>query len=380
MRGKDNLLLKFKSIFVFDHRGTDYVLLFSIGLIIIFGLLMLSSASAVVAFEKYHNSYYFVLGQLFKGILPGIILLFIGWRLPYTFWKKYSFLLFVASILFLVAVFIPGLGVTINNSRSWIGFFGLTFQPAEIVKITFLIYLASWLEKRGEIGLRDLDSSTIPFLIMISLIAFLFIQQPDLGSLIVLLAISYIIYFIAGAPMKHLLIMALVGIILMMGILVIKHPDRLQVFFSDSGSSDESYQTDQIQIAIGAGGFWGQGLGHSKQKFRYLPEVQNDSIFAVIAEELGFIVSSLLILTYFLILSRGLKIARASPDAYGRLLATGITIWFLVQAMINFGGMLSVIPLTGLPLPFISYGGTSMAMTMFAFGILLNISQQRRKI
>lgn len=380
MRNNHNFFNKIKSLLIFNHQGTDYLLLITISLLTLFGLLMLSSASAVVAFEKYHNSYYFVWGQLLKGILPGIILLLIGWRLPYTYWRKYSFLMFLISIVILLLVFIPGIGVTINNSRSWIGLFGLTFQPAEIVKITFLIYLASWLEKRGERGLRDLDNSMIPFLIMIGFIAFLFIQQPDLGSLIVLLGISFIVYFVAGAPWKHLLIMALSGIIIMTGILLIKHPDRLKVFFSDQGTSDESYQTDQIQIAIGAGGFWGQGLGHSKQKFRYLPEVQNDSIFAVIAEELGFLICSVVILTYFLILIRGLKIARASPDLFGRLLATGITIWILVQAMINFGGMLAVIPLTGLPLPFISYGGTSMAMTLFAIGILLNISQQRRKI
>jgi len=358
-------------------HAPDYVLLGTIGILLIFGILMLSSASTVVSYQTYGDSYYFVKHQIFYGIMPGILLFLLAIRLPYALWKKLAFWMLVISIVLLVLVLIPGIGLTINGASRWIDLKFFAFQPSEIVKITFLIYLATWLAKKGSHGISDVEYGTIPFLSIIGIVTILFLKQPDLGTLLVILAMSFLIYFIAGAPWKH--IMSIIGIgALLLLVLIMSSPyraERLKTFLGGGDELGQGYHIQQAKIAIGAGGFFGLGLGRSQQKFRYLPEVEGDSIFAIISEELGFLFGVAVILTFVLIMMRGFKIARGSPDEFGKLLAAGITIWFVIQAMMNLGAMVGLIPLTGITLPFISYGGSSLAISLFAVGLLLNISR-----
>jgi cell division protein FtsW len=358
-------------------HAPDYVLLGTIGMLLLFGILMLSSASTVIAFQSTGDSYFFVKHQLLFGVLPGLLFFMIAIRFPYTLWKKFAFWMLLISIGLLVMVLIPGIGKTVGGATRWIDVGLFSFQPSEIVKITFLIYLATWLAKKGSHGISDVEYGTIPFLSIIGVIAILFLKQPDLGTLLVILAISFLIYFIAGAPWRHIVYIIGIGVLMIL-VLVLASPyraERIKTFLGGGDHLGQGYHIQQAKIAIGAGGFWGLGLGQSQQKFRYLPEVQGDSIFAIVAEELGFIFSIAVVLAFLLILVRGFKIARGSPDEFGRLLAAGITIWFVVQAMINLGAMVGLLPLTGITLPFISYGGSSLAVSLFAVGLLLNISR-----
>lgn len=358
-------------------HAPDYVLLGSIGVLLLFGILMLSSASTVIAFQATGDSYYFVKHQLLYGVLPGLLFFLMAIRLPYAIWKRFAFWMLLISLGLLVIVLIPGVGKTVGGATRWIDIGIFAFQPSEIVKMTFLIYLSTWLAKKGTQGISDIEYGTIPFLSIIGVITILFLKQPDLGTLLVILAISFLIYFIAGAPWRHIITIVGVGILLLL-VLVLSSPyraERIKTFLGGGDVLGQGYHVQQAKIAIGAGGFWGLGLGRSQQKFRYLPEVQGDSIFAIIAEELGFVFSAAVILAFVLIMIRGFKIARGSPDEFGKLLAAGITIWFVVQAMINLGAMVGLLPLTGITLPFISYGGSSLAISLFAVGLLLNISR-----
>ena len=358
-------------------HAPDYVLLGTIGILLVFGLLMLSSASTVISFQSTGDSYFFVKHQLLYGVLPGILFFLIAIRLPYAIWKKFAFWMLIISIGLLVIVLLPGVGKTVGGATRWIDIGLFSFQPSEIVKITFLIYLATWLAKKGSHGISDIEYGTIPFLSIIGIVTILFLKQPDLGTLLVILAISFLIYFIAGAPWRHIISIVGVGILLLL-ILVMSSPyraERLKTFMGGGDELGPGYHIQQAKIAIGAGGFFGLGLGRSQQKFRYLPEVQGDSIFAIIAEELGFIFAVAVIMAFVLLMIRGFKIARGSPDEFGKLLAAGITIWFVIQAMINLGAMVGLLPLTGITLPFISYGGSSLAISLFAVGLLLNISR-----
>ncbi|MFW0837747.1 MAG: putative lipid II flippase FtsW [Candidatus Komeilibacteria bacterium] len=379
MRNRENFFTMLRSPFLAKRgeHNPDQTLLISSGLLILFGLLMLSSASTVIAFQEYGDRYYFFKHQILHGLLPGLIVFWVGLKINYQVWQRNAFYMLLISVGLLILLMIPGLGVAHGGATRWLSIAGIEFQPSEIVKITFLIYLATWLAKKGSRGLQDVEYGTIPFISIIVIIAFLFLQQPDLGTLLVILAFSFLLYIIAGAPWRHIL--AIMGVGALAILLLIFSSDyraeRFQTFLSGGDTLDSGYHINQAKIAVGSGGFWGLGLGHSKQKFNYLPEVQGDSIFAIIAEETGFLISSLLILSFLLILIRGFRIARGSPDEFGRLLAAGITVWIVIQALINIGAMLGVLPLTGITLPFISYGGTSLAILLFAMGVLLNISK-----
>ena len=381
---KDRFWDLIKSPFAFNKTGyhaPDYIFAGSLGLIVVVGLLMLSSASSVQSFKDFGDVYYLFKHQFISGIIPGVIAFYIASRIDYQVWKKYALWMLLATVVLLVAVFIPGIGANYDKSQSWInlGFFG--FQPTEIVKLTFLIYLATWLEKRGKQGLRDSQTSFLPFMSLLGVLAFLILAQPDTGTLAVIITISLVVYFIAEAPLKHLTI--IVGLFAFMVFIAIQiAPYRLAritaFLHPDIDPQGIGYQVNQAKLAVGSGGFFGLGIGKSRQKFSYLPEVSGDSIFAVIAEEMGFFFSILLIGLFITLGIRGLKIARASPDVFGKLLATGITTWLIFQALINIGAIIGIMPLTGIPLPFVSYGGTATVVGLFACGILLNISKQTR--
>lgn len=359
----------------------NYNLLFILGTIIVFGLVMLSSASAVIAFEKFGDANYYLKHQLIYGVVIGMIAFWIMSRIDYHYWKQYAFPLIMVSIVLLFLVLVPGIGTEFLGAKRWINLGVVLFQPSELVKLTFLLYLAVWLEKRAE-EIEDFSYSFLPFLIMIAFLVFMIAGvQKDLGTTIVLAIIAISIYFVAGAPWKHLSWLGIGGISLFFLLIKIApyRAARLTVFLNpELDPQGIGYHINQSLLAIGSGGFFGLGLGHSRQKFNYLPEPAGDSIFAIISEELGFLFAALLIVLFLALMYQGFKIARNAPDMYGKLMAAGITAWITFQAMVNMAAMLSLIPLTGIPLPFISYGSTSLVTLLTACGILVNISRYAR--
>jgi cell division protein FtsW len=359
----------------------DYFLLGLIFLIVIFGLVMLSSASGVESFRRYNDTYYLFRHQLLNGLLPGLILFFLLSRIDYHFWERFSVLFFVVSLIFLVLVFVPGIGSNLGGpARSWIDVGGIfTFQPAEIVKLLLILSLAGWFSYRGRETNKDFWNGLVPFAVVLGLISLLIVSQPDIGTLVVIIAISLIIYFVAGASLVHILGLILAGVG-GFGLLIVQAPyraERLITFLRpEFDPQGMGYHINQALLAIGSGGWFGLGFGQSRQKFAYLPEVMGDSIFAIIAEELGFVFTTVLIILFLLLAWRSLKLARAVTDDYARLLVIGIISWFIFQAFFNIAAMIGLLPVTGIPLPFVSYGGTALVTSLAAAGILINISRQ----
>ncbi|MBM2820939.1 MAG: FtsW, cell division rane protein, cell division protein FtsW [Candidatus Berkelbacteria bacterium] len=362
------------------HSGKpDYILALMVFLMCLFGLVMISSASIVTSQERFGNNFYYVTHQVLSLVI-GLIAMVVGYLMDYRIWKKISLTLFLASLVLLLAVFMPVIGQSFGGAQRWISIGGQLFQPSELVKLTFIIYFASWLEKKGE-GVRDFSAGFLPFIVLIIILGFLIMSQPDLGTLSVIAMTAVVIFFLAGARYTHLGI-ATVGALILFGVLVKTAPYRMQRFlvFLNPGEQIQgaAYHINQALIAVGSGGLWGLGFGQSKQKYLYLPQPHIDSVFAIIAEELGFIRAGVVVLAFVFLGYRGYKIAKNAPDNFARYLSIGITAWIVLQAFINISAMLNAVPLTGIPLPFISYGGSSLIITLFAVGILLNISKYSR--
>ncbi len=361
-------------------HSIDLPLLLIVSAIILFGLIMLWSASAPSGYEQFSDSYYFLKHQLIFGFIPGIAALLVFARVPYTFWQKHAWNLLILSIVLLVLVFIPGFSAGIGTAHSWISIGGVfSLQPSEIVKLTFLFYVAAWLGSRDERGVRDVHGGLIPFLCVLGVIMSLMILQPDTGTMSIIAAMALVMYFGAGAPIAYVFGLVAAGIGALT-LLITTAPYRAARFTTflhpELDPQGIGYHINQALLAIGSGGFFGTGYGHSRQKFQYLPEVAGDSIFAVIGEELGFIFSLLLICAFLVLLWRLLDIAGHTPDKFSKYVVVGIAAWICLQAFVNIGSMVALMPMTGIPLPFISYGGTSLAVSMAAIGVVLNISKQ----
>lgn len=356
----------------------DYNLFFIVVLLVIFGIIFLSSASSVISFQEYNDSRYMFLKQV-AGIIAGFAMMGVFYKVDINFWKKWSFPVLVVSIAALIAVFIPFIGVEHGGAKRWIDIGPVQLQPSEFLKFSIIIYLASLFEKKGH-QIRDAYSGLMPFVALMVLMGALIMAQPDMGTLIVIILISISMYFVSGAPVKHLAYIGLSGVAGL--ILLIKvSPYRMQrflVFLNPGAYVDHAagYQTKQALIAIGSGGLIGRGFGQSLQKYRYLPEASTDSIFAIIAEEKGLIGAVFIFALFAAFGYFGFKIAKNAGDTYTRLLATGITSWIVFQAILNVCATLSLVPLTGITLPFISFGGTSIVMAIASCGILLNISRK----
>jgi len=359
----------------------DYHFLITLLAIIILGLIMLSSASVALSYEKFGNAYFYVKHQIFSGLIPGIFLLIVFSLVDYRLWKKVAFAALIFSIALLMAVFIPGIRAEYGTAQSWLNIFGVSFQPAELVKLTFLIYLAAFLEAKGRKKAGDLREGMVPFLVVLGIIALLLILQPDIGTMMIIIIFSLIVYFVGGAKLSHMAAFGFGGVISLLLLIKISpyRSARLMTFLHpELDPQGVGYHINQAFLAIGSGGLWGRGFGMSRQKFQYLPEVAGDSIFAIIAEELGFFISALIIIAFLYLMYRGFKIAQTAPDNFAKLLVVGIISWIMVQSFVNIGAMVGLLPLTGVPLPFVSYGGTAMAVLLGACGIIINISRQTR--
>lgn len=356
----------------------DYFLISIVGVILVFGLVMLSSASSVESFRDFGSTYHLFLRQIYRGVLLGLVFLFVLSKIDYHRYEKYSVHFFITSLVLLTAVLIPGIKADFGNASSWISLGPLTFQPTEVVKLLMILFLAGWFAYRGKQRTQDFWNGLFPFVVILGFIGIPVALQPDIGTLSVIGLIAVSIYFAAGARFSHLGILA-AGAVGAIGLAIAVAPyrvARLTTFLNpDLDPSGIGYHINQAKLAVGSGGIFGLGFGQSRQKFAYLPEVMGDSIFAIIAEELGFIFASLLILAFVVLAWRGLRLARRTEDDYARFIVVGIISWFAVQAFLNIGAMVGILPLTGIPLPFVSYGGTAMMANLAAVGVLINISR-----
>ncbi len=361
-------------------HAPDKSLIGALFILLILGLVLLFSASSVVSYDKFGHTYFYFKSQLF-AVGVAMIAFFIVSRIDYRIWKKYATFFLLGSIALLILVFIPGIKADYGTSQSWINIFGFSLQPSEFVKLSFLIYLAAWLDaKKGE--LDSWRGGIIPFLIVLGIISGLMLAQPDLGTLVIIIFSAAMAFFVGGGKLKHIITVLAVMVIAVvmlynMGNFKDYQSERLACYKDPSVSTlHHCYQLNQSLIAVGSGGLLGRGLGQSRQKFMYLPEVWGDSIFPIAAEEIGFIFSSLLILLYLFIFHRGLIIARDAPDIFGSTLAVGVISWLAVQTFLNIGGMINLIPITGVPLPFVSSGGSAVLSALVGMAILVNISKQ----
>lgn len=360
-----------------SRAGFDRQLLWAVGALIAFGLIALTSASSVLAFDKFRDNFYFIKHQILFGLLPGLGVFLLVSRVSYDRMRRLALPIFACALLLLVLVLIPGVGVKLGGARSWFHVFGVSFQPAELAKLAFILYLAAWLEKKGQ-AITDWKQGFGGFLIIAGVLLGLIALQPDVGTMIIVAAIAACMFFAAGGRWAHMGILLLGGVLAIF-LLIKAAPYRAERFLTFLDPSrdpqGQGYQITQALIAVGSGGMFGVGLGHSRQKFRYLPEVTGDSIFAIVAEELGFFLSSGLIVLFAWFVLRVLRVASNAHDDFGRYVAIGIGAWIGIQAIVNIGAMINVLPLTGLPLPFISYGGSSLMTLLAAVGVLVSIAR-----
>ena len=359
----------------------DYKFLGIFGAIVLIGLAVLASASAVEGVERFDDGYYFLKHQLINGVLPGIVLFFIFSKIDYHLIKKVAPIALGITVFFLVLVLIPGIGVSFGGARRWINVFGLfNFQPSEFIKISFLVYLASWLSAKKD-DIKKNKDIFITFIFLLGVVSMLLLMEPDLGTLSVIIAFSFVMYFIAGGKLSHIgIFLSIMAIGLMLMILIEPYRfDRFSVFLHpELDPKGIGYHVNQAMMAVGSGGILGLGYGHSRQKYNFLPEVTSDSIFAIMAEELGLIVVMGIIFLFLNWLLRGINIARSAHDDFGKLLGAGIVAWIGYQTLAHIGANIALVPLTGVPMPFFSYGGTALASLFAAIGIMANISKNAR--
>lgn len=357
---------------------SDYVLLSAVFIVVIFGLIMLSSASFDLGKMKFNDTYYYLKRQLVYGFGLGLAGFSLGFFLPYKKWRPLALPLLLLSVLLLILVFTP-LGFKAGGASRWLNLGPILFQPAELLKITFIIYLAAWLSNRKIGRGTGFVEDFLPFLIVVGIVAVLIVLQPATTILVVILLSGLIVYFTAGSKIRYLVLAGLIGLIGLAAV-VASSPyrlERVKTYFlpEQADVQGSGYHQSQAQIAIGSGGIFGVGYGNSNTKYRFLPEPIGDSIFAVIAEEFGFIGSIILIIFFAVIFHRGFLIAKNSRDQFGRLLAIGFISVIAIQTFINLGAISGLLPLTGVPLPFISYGSSALAVFLTMAGIIGNISK-----
>jgi len=352
-------------------KRIDISLLISVIILTFFGLFMIYDASSFVAFRDFGDKYHYLKDQ-FIWIIVGLGALTFFSIFDYRRLYTLAFPILCGALALLILVFIPGIGVKLLGAHRWIDTGVFLLQPAEFVKLALAIYLAAWFSNK--------EKGRLPaFLLLMGLVLGLIMLEPDMGTTVVILSEALIIYFLSGANVFYFsIIVPLMGLL---GFIFIKlspyRAKRLEAFLNiNSTLESSSYHVKQILIAFGSGGLLGVGLGNSLQKYAYLPESTTDSIFAIIAEELGFVGAVLLIIFFIFIISRCFRIAANAKDNFGKLLAGGITTFLAVQAIINLAAQTVLVPLTGIPLPFISYGGSSLIIDLTSIGILLNISKQ----
>ncbi len=359
----------------------DLPFLISIGILVVAGFLIFSSASLGLLSkqpEKYANVSN---NQIFLGLALGLLACFVTSHINYKLYRKYSFFLFISSILVTLLVFIPGLGFAHGGAHRWVEILGISFQPSEFLKIGFIIFLSAWMaDAKDKAG--TFKYGFLPLAIVSAVVAGVLLLQPDTDTFLITVCAGLAIFVCAGGKWRYIFASGAAGVALV-AIMAFTHPyvmSRIQTFIHpEANGAGSGYQIQQSLIAIGSGGISGRGFGQSIQKFDTLPEPIGDSIFAVASEEFGFIGSAGIIILFLFFAFRGLKIATQTTDPFGRLMVVGIVILITAQAFVNIGAMVGILPLSGITLPFISHGGTALFMTLAEVGIILNISKTRKK-
>ena len=361
---------KNKVILKSSNTSPDWFLISLVLGLTFFGVIMVGNASVVEAFRDFGDKFYYLRQQIIWALL-GLSAFFVFSFFDYRKLKKLALPLILFSFITLILVLIPGIGTKALGARRWLALGFFSFQPSELTKLTFILYLSSFFASKKKFW---------PFLFVLAALLLLIMLQPDLGTAVILAVTSLIIYFTSGAPLLLIGLTGFLGLAGGAGLIFSSayRRERLMTFLDPSRDPlGASYHIRQILIAIGSGGLFGVGLGQSRQKHEYLPEASTDSIFAVVAEELGFLGAVSILIIFLLLVWRGIRIAKEAPDDFGKLLAVGITTWIGFQALVNLSAMVALVPLTGVPLPFISYGGSSLVLSLTAMGILVNISKQR---
>jgi len=375
-------------------KKIDYYLLGAVVILVVLGILILTSVSASFSQERTGKTTYYLFHQLLYGLIPGLIVGFGFFKIKIAKLKKYSGVLVLASFILMLVVFIPGLGIISGGAPRWINLNFATLQPSEVLKLFFIVYLAAWLvnpakrekfiKNQKEIGkslfkrIKNKAVGLVPFLMVLIPVATLLVFQNDMSTLMVIIGSAIIMYFSASTPIWHSI---MATFLCSTGAYIfIRFSFRLQrilVFLNPNiDPMGTGYQIKQILIAVGSGGIFGIGLGASIQKFGFIPQTMADSIFAIYAEELGFIWCLPLVLLYLFLFWRGLIIFKKTKDLFSKFLVIGISFWLCSQALFNMGAMIGILPLTGIPLPFISYGGSHLIMELAGIGLLLNISKK----
>ncbi len=357
-------------------KPPDFIIFFTAIVLLGIGIVMVFSSSFYTATELREDSYYFLKRQVFWAFLGLSGMLFLA---NYDYWKikKYIKFLLLINFILLALVYVPGIGIEINAARRWIGFGGMTIQPSEFTKIVLILFSAAFLSKK-KVEINNFWLGAMPPLAIMGVCFLLILKQPDLGTAVAIAGTVFIILFTAGMKWKHIIPLGLTGIFSLIYLMMSEDYRRRRFFsFLDPWEDrmDTGYHIIQSLYALGPGRLFGVGLGRSRQKFFYLPEPHSDFIFALIGEELGFIGAITVILLFFLLVWRGFKLALMAPDAFGSLLAVGIVSMIALQVIINVGVVTGSIPVTGINLPFISAGGSSLFFTLSSIGILLNISK-----
>lgn len=374
----------------------DYPLAIVVAALLILGILVLASVSAVFSQEKFGKTTYYLSHQIIYGLFLGIFLGFIAFKIPLSWFRKWAWLLVLLNLILMILVFIPGIGVVSGGASRWLNLGFASFQPSEFLKLSFILYLSAWLVRRtippkfclAKFGrarknprIKNKTGFTLPFLIVVGVIAFLLSCQSDISTLGVIIGVALLMYFSVITPLWHIILIVLIfsgGILALIGNASYRIKRILVFLGMENDPMGIGYQIKQALITVGSGGIFGLGLGRSKQ-IGFLPQTMSDSIFAIYAEEMGFIGSLILVFLFLFFFWKAFKIAKSSSDKFSQLLAIGIGSWICIQALVNIGSMVGILPLTGIPLPFISYGGSHLVVELIGVGILLNISKASKK-
>ncbi len=345
-----------------------------------FGLVMLGSASANLGETKFGDTYYYLKHQIIFGLLPGLIGAFIASKIYYGKYERIAPIALVVSIALLLILF-SALGTTAGGARRWLSIGGFTFQPIEFAKVGIVVYFAAWLANNKE-RQESWYKGLIPFIAILGILGAILFKQSSTSVFAIIVATSCMMYFASGARIRYLLVAAALGIgaIITISAVTPYRWNRIMAYINPTQNQETTgYHINQALIAVGSGGWSGVGLGKSTTKIKYLPEPIGDSIFAVIAEELGFLGAASVVIVFALITLRTLLLATRISNVFGQLLLVGFGSLIGIQAFVNIAAISGLIPLTGMPLPFISYGGTALAVTMTIGGMIINISKYTRE-
>jgi cell division protein FtsW len=360
------------------RRPPDYAIIASVATLLAIGLVMVFSSSSVRALSDVGDAYFYLKRQLVWAVL-GLGTMFVLMRIDYWEIRKYARPLFLLTLMSIVLVLIPSVGRVAGGARRWLGLGVLQFQPSELMKLAIVIYM-SWALTRDPARIKSFTRGILPYVALLGLVFFLILRQPDLGTAVAVAGTVFIMMFAAGAKLGHLLGLVLAAVpVLVYAVLGEEYRRNRWLAFLDPFADPQGsgFHIIQAIYALGSGGLFGLGLGNSRQKFFYLPAEHTDFIFAILGEELGF-VGAVLVIGLFVVLAwRGYHAAMTAPDTFSSLLAAGVTTMIVLQAMLNIGVVCGILPITGVPLPFVSFGGSALVPTLAGVGILLNISRHR---